>query len=172
MGRNIEIDNTNVLEVQEVVNALKNGKSPGPDGLSPEHFKLMLEELLTYIVIQICHKKQKKEIIEVLQILTVTNTFSTLIEGILKDRLEPKLLKIQSKLQRGYTEKTSSLNTALIVSAAADFYREILEELILLTLDAQKTFDKLHHEILFNKMYHDEILLDICGYCYEICTGM
>ncbi|VDI80532.1 Hypothetical predicted protein [Mytilus galloprovincialis] len=48
--RNIEIDNTNVLEVQEVIKALKTGKSPGPDGLSAEHFKLMPEELLTYIV--------------------------------------------------------------------------------------------------------------------------
>ncbi|CAC5358915.1 unnamed protein product [Mytilus coruscus] len=39
-----------------------------------------------------------------------------------------------------------------------DFYKEILEELILLTLDAQKAFDKLHHEILFNKMYYDRIV--------------
>ncbi|CAG2236421.1 unnamed protein product [Mytilus edulis] len=177
--RNIEIDNTNVLEVQEVIKALKTGKSPGPDGLSAEHFKLMPEELLTYIVqivnlifkdkdlpqetkegvVSPVHKSGKDKLHpENYRGITVTNTFSTLIEGILKDRLEPKLLKVQSKLQRGFTEKTSSLNTAFIVSAAADFYKEIIEELILLTLDAQKAFDKLHHEILFNKMYHDGIV--------------
>ena len=55
------------------------------------------------------------------------------------------LIKTQSKLQRGFAEKTSSLNTAFI------------EEFILITLDAQKAFDKLQHEILFNTIYHDGI---------------
>jgi hypothetical protein len=37
--------------------------------------------------------------------ITVTNTFSTVIEGILKERIEPKLLLSQNKLQRGFTQK-------------------------------------------------------------------
>ncbi|CAC5387640.1 unnamed protein product [Mytilus coruscus] len=135
-----------------VVKALKTGKSPGPDGLSAEHFKLMPEELLTYIVNIVNLIFKDKDLPQ------ETKEGVVFSEGILKDRLEPKLLKIQSKLQKGFTEKTSSLNTAFIVSAAADFYKEILEELILLTLDAQKAFDKLHHKILFNKMYHDGIV--------------
>ncbi|VDI62863.1 Hypothetical predicted protein [Mytilus galloprovincialis] len=106
--------------------ALKTGKIPGPDGLSAEHFKLMPEELLTYIVqivnlifkdkdlpqetkegvVSPVHKSGKDKLHpENYRGITVTNTFSTLIEGILKDRLEPKLLKVQSKLQRGFTEK-------------------------------------------------------------------
>jgi hypothetical protein len=32
-----------------------------------------------------------------------------------------------------------------------------LSELLLLTLDAEKAFDKLNHEILFNKLYHNGI---------------
>ncbi|VDI03339.1 Hypothetical predicted protein [Mytilus galloprovincialis] len=115
--RNIEIDNTNVLEVQEVIKALKTGKSPGPDGLSAEHFKLMPEEYITYIVqivnlifkdkdlpqetkegvVSPVHKSGKDKLHpENYRGITVTNTFSTLIEGILKDRLEPKLLKIST----------------------------------------------------------------------------
>jgi hypothetical protein len=49
--------------------------------------------------------------------ITVTNTFSTVIEGtccILKERIEPKLLLSQNKLQRGFTQKASFLNTAVI----------------------------------------------------------
>ncbi|VDI15366.1 Hypothetical predicted protein [Mytilus galloprovincialis] len=91
--------------------------------------------------------------------ITVTNTFSTVLESLLKDRIEPTLLPKQSKLQRGFTEKASSLNTAFIVTQTADCYKELLRELFLLTLDAQKAFDKLNHEILFNNLYHD----GICG---------
>ncbi|CAG2243426.1 unnamed protein product [Mytilus edulis] len=91
--------------------------------------------------------------------ITVTNTFSTVLESLLKDRIEPTLLPKQSKLQRGFTEKASSLNTAFIVTQTTDCYKELLRELFLLTLDAQKAFDKLNHEILFNNLYHD----GICG---------
>ncbi|CAG2236429.1 unnamed protein product [Mytilus edulis] len=160
--RNIEIDNTNVLEVQEVIKALKTGKSHGPDGLSAEHFKLMPEELLTYIVQIVNLIFKDKDLPQETKEGVVSPVHKSGKDKLhpenYRDRLEPKLLKVQSKLQRGFTEKTSSLNTAFIVSAAADFYKEIIEELILLTLDAQKAFDKLHHEILFNKMYHDGIV--------------
>jgi hypothetical protein len=35
------------------------------------------------------------------------------------------------------------------------------DDLFLITLDAQKAFDKLNHEILFNKIYHDGITGDL-----------
>ena len=35
------------------------------------------------------------------------------------------------------------------------------DELLLLTLDAEKVFDKLNHEILFNKLYHNGIKGDM-----------
>ncbi|CAC5420035.1 unnamed protein product [Mytilus coruscus] len=93
--------------------------------------------------------------------ITVTNTFSTVLESLLNDRIEPALLLRQSKLQRGFTEKASSLNTAFIVTQTADCYKELLRELFLLTLDAQKAFDKLNHELLFNYLYHDGICFGI-----------
>jgi hypothetical protein len=34
-------------------------------------------------------------------------------------------------------------------------------ELLLLTLDAEKAFEKLNHEILFNKLYHNGIKGDM-----------
>ena len=87
--------------------------------------------------------------------ITVTNVLSTLLEGILKDLIEPKFLETQSRLQRGFTTNTSSLNSPFIVSEASQAYKELSNDLVLLTLDAQKAFDKVHHEILFNKIYHE-----------------
>lgn len=55
-----------------------------------------------------------------------------------------------------------------MVTQAADHYKEIMEELLLLTLDAQKAFDKLDHELLFNKLYHD----GICGATWILLRNM
>ncbi|VDI59356.1 Hypothetical predicted protein [Mytilus galloprovincialis] len=177
-NRNEEIKQANEEEVTLSIQKLKTGKSPGADGISAEHLKNMPTELLQYIIniINLIFKekdvpsKVKEGVVtpvlksgkdkiypENYRGITVTNCFSTLIESILKDRIEPKLLPQQSKLQRGFTEKSSSLNAAFIVTQSADFYKEILCTLVLLTLDAQKAFDKLDHEILFNKLYHDGI---------------
>lgn len=85
----------------------------------------------------------------------MTTILSTLLEGILKDLIEPKLFETQSRVQRGCTTNTSSLNAAFIVSEASQAYKELLNDVVLLTLDAQKVFDKVYHEILFNNIYHD-----------------
>jgi hypothetical protein len=54
----------------------------------------------------------------------VTNIISSIIEGIIKDRIEHDLTKSQSKLQRGFTEKTSSLNAAFIISETIEYSKE------------------------------------------------
>ena len=177
-----QIEPVSKEEIQLAIRKLKSGKSPGADGLSAEHFKNIPEEILDYIVyiINLIFKEKDlpttvKEgtLTPVLKSgkdklhpenyrgITETTTLSTLIESIIKDRTEPKLLPSQSKLQRGFTEKYSSLNAAFIVSQAIEHHKELKEVLMLLTLDAQKAFDKLNHELLFNKLYHDGITGDL-----------
>jgi hypothetical protein len=41
--------------------------------------------------------------------IVVTNTFSKILESIIKDRLEEQLKKTQNPLQRGFTEKASPM---------------------------------------------------------------
>ncbi|CAG2249344.1 unnamed protein product [Mytilus edulis] len=61
---------------------------------------------------------------------------------------------IQNSLQRGFTEGVSSLCAAFLTSEAIEESKKLKILLILITLDAEKAFDKLNHEILFNKLYH------------------
>ena len=48
--------------------------------------------------------------------ITVTNKYSSIIESILKDRLENKLSPTQKRLQKGFTDRVSHLNIAFIVT--------------------------------------------------------
>lgn len=89
--------------------------------------------------------------------ITVTTVLSTLLESIFKDLIEPKLLETQRRLQRSFTTNISSLNAVFIVSEASQVNKELTNDRVLLTLDAQKVFNKVHNEILFNKIYHDAI---------------
>ena len=63
----------------------------------------------------------------------------------------------QNCLQTGFTENVSSLNAALIVSKAHHYADTKDLPFYLATLDAEKAFDTVHHEILFNNTFHDGI---------------
>ena len=169
-------------EIQTVIKKLKTGKSSDSSGISAEHFRYSPDEIMQFLVtivnkifeeLDIPESSKYGTVTPVLKPnkdkiypenyrgITVTNTFFTVIEGILKERIEPKLLLSQNKLQRGFTQKASSLNTAFIVTQTTNHYREMSNELFIITLDAQKAFDKVKHELLFNKLYHDGIQGDL-----------
>ncbi|CAC5420238.1 unnamed protein product [Mytilus coruscus] len=70
------------------------------------------------------------------------------------DRVDSVFNNIQNSLQRGFTEGVSSLCAAFLTSEAIEESKKLKILMILITLDAEKAFDKLNHEILFNKLYH------------------
>jgi hypothetical protein len=86
--------------------------------------------------------------------IVVTSTVIKVLESILKDRLDVIFDPQQNKLQRGFTTKSSSINAAFIITETISWYKETNKPLLLATLDAQKAFDTVNHEILFNKLYH------------------
>jgi hypothetical protein len=79
--------------------------------------------------------------------IVVTNTFSKIIE-----RLEKQLSPTQNPLQRGFTEHASSKFTAFIASETILIYKKINRDLELLTVDAEKAFDTVNHDIMLNKL--------------------
>ena len=93
--------------------------------------------------------------------ITVTKIFTKIIQSILKSRVDIQIDQIQNPLQRGFTEAIPMLFAAFIASEVIIESSTNNDELLLLTLDAEKAFDKLNHEILFNKLYHNGIKGDM-----------
>ncbi|CAC5411196.1 unnamed protein product [Mytilus coruscus] len=86
--------------------------------------------------------------------ITVTKIFTKILQCVLKSRIDIKIHQIQNQLQRGFTEAIPMIFAAFLASEAIIQSNEDDQEVLLLTLDAEKAFDKLEHEILFNKVYH------------------
>ena len=76
------------------------------------------------------------------------------------------------KLQRGFTEHASSKFTAFIASETILIYKKFNQDLELLTVDAEKAFDTVNHDIMLNKLYHDGITGDMWLLLRNIYDGL
>ncbi|VDI06669.1 Hypothetical predicted protein [Mytilus galloprovincialis] len=63
----------------------------------------------------------------------------------------------QSRLQRGFTEETSPVNAGLVVTEGINEACDHNISAGVVTLDAEKAFDKFDHQILFRKVFHSGI---------------
>ena len=64
-----------------------------------------------------------------------------MLEKVLQKRTESLLTRNQSRLQRGFTKKSSSVNAALLISEVQNEAKDKGEFLTLIMLDAAKAFD-------------------------------
>jgi hypothetical protein len=69
---------------------------------------LLSDSMKSGILTPILKKGKDKNIPGNYRGIVVTNTFSKILESIIKDRLEEQLKKTQNPIQRGFTEKASS----------------------------------------------------------------
>ena len=67
------------------------------------------------------------------------------------------LTKHQSRLQRGFTKRPSSVNAALLISEVQNEAKDRGEFLSLVTLDAAKAFDVVWQASLLRKIYHEGV---------------
>ncbi|CAC5399397.1 unnamed protein product [Mytilus coruscus] len=114
--------------------------------------------LKTGILTPILKKEKDKTLPSSYRGITVTKTFAKILQSILKDRVDSVFNKIPNSMQRGFTEGVSSLCAAFFNSEAIEESKKLKILMILITLDAEKVFDKLNHEILFKKLYHYGII--------------
>ena len=170
-----EIQPTNFNEIREAIRSMNSGKAADLEGISAEHLKYaqnevspilveiincifkeadLPDELKKGVLTPVLKKSKDKRIPSNYRGIVVTNCIAKVLESILKNRIDSIFDPQQNCLQRGFTSKSSSLNAAYIITESINHHKAVKTPLILVSLDAQKAFDTVNHEILFNKLYH------------------
>ena len=173
-----KLDPVSEEDVKNAIKGLKNGKAADYAGITSEHLKHaeeevtpaltdiinaifrraeIPEELKTGILTPVLKKGKEKTIPTNYRGITVTPLIGKIIETIIKDRINPILQQTQHQLQRGFTEDTSPLMAALLITEVINECRDRNECVHLTTLDAEKAFDVVWHEGLLRKLYLDGI---------------
>ena len=89
--------------------------------------------------------------------ITVLSILGKVLKKVLQGRTESLLTRNQSRLQRGFTKKSSSVNAALLISEVQNEAMDKGEFLTLVTLDAAKAFDVVWQASLLRKIYHEGV---------------
>ena len=89
--------------------------------------------------------------------ITVTSILLKVVEHIMNKRHNLILGESQSRLQKGFTAGSSSIDAALILSECIAEAKNTHRPLVVATHDAQKAFDVVDHTILLRKLFHDGI---------------
>ena len=163
---------------EQAIQKLAKGKAPDHMGLTAEHFKKGGKTIANYTAALLNAAKKNYNIPEVLKTglltpvlkkekdpkipgnyrgIAVTPVLGKILESIIKDHIEPTLTKVQNPMQRGFTAKTSPINAAVVTTEGINEAKDNGKTVSITTLDAEKAFDKLVHNILFRKLYHYNI---------------
>ncbi|VDI22546.1 Hypothetical predicted protein [Mytilus galloprovincialis] len=86
--------------------------------------------------------------------ITILPVESKIIEAIIRDRIQPKVQKVQNPTQRGFTKGSSPMNAALPVEEMYRILPEKKQNGYLVLLDAKAAFDTVVHSHLFRRVYH------------------
>ena len=164
-------------EVQRAIGKLKNNKAADTIGLTSEHLKhgghtlvCFMTEMLNYIIqtkkvsvvlkeglVTPIFKKGDPTLPRNYRGITVTPVILKVLEHILNHRHNKILEPTQSWLQKGFTQGCSSLNAAVILTECIQESKNTRQNLLLITLDAQKAFDVVNHNSLLRRLYIDGI---------------
>ena len=86
--------------------------------------------------------------------ITVIPILTKVLELVIRARLKQLVLEKQNKLQRGFTEKSSPMNTALILEEHIHDRHDIQAPAYLAFLDAKSPFDVVSHTSLIRKSFN------------------
>ncbi len=169
--------------MKKIVFSLNRKKAPDKHGLTAEHLQLaggIVITILTYVVNEILRLRVIPGMLKdgiltpVLKKdrdakqpnnyrgITVTPILGKVIEKLIQRRIEPILSTTQNRLQKGFTKGCSSNNASLLVSEVINDAIDCKKPVYMATLDVEKAFDVVSHDILFQKLQSRGITGDDC----------
>ena len=162
-------------DVYEIICDLNRGKSPDVYGLTAEHFLYGGDNLLSivYNILQamirlgkvpdclktglispVFKNKGSNKESKNYRGITVTPVLSKILELLLRKTIRPAIDKVQSDLQRGFTEGSSCMNCALILEEYLRECKDMNKTAYVAFLDAKSAFDVVSHDSLLRKLYN------------------
>ncbi|VDI72410.1 Hypothetical predicted protein [Mytilus galloprovincialis] len=181
-------------EIKKAILKLKNGKTADEYGIRAEHikhtgdealiayqtiFKQILEEgkvaksFKTGVITPVLKKGKNAMYTENYRGITVTSIHGKVFEYVLIEKAKIRKMN-QSNMQFGFTEGLSPNMASLILSEVCSEITGKNKLLFITTLDSQKAFDVVNHQILLDKMYFlgmDIQFWDIIEDLYEDITS-
>ena len=177
----------------EAINSLNCGKAPDPSGLMAEHLvysRPLVASVLADIMNDIIQKQKIPAILKhgcITPIfkkknspknpdnyhrITITLLIGKVLEKILQYPLKTIMAPNLNKLQRGFTEGSSSTNTAFILSEAIADSHDQNKPLFTLFLDASKAFNVVYHASMLNHLHKLYITGDLLVLLNDTYDGM
>ena len=165
-------------EITDAVKSLNRKKAPDAFGVTAEHISYVGRDVINSVKFLINSVLFNKEVPSDMKLgvlnpifknkgsskdsqnyrdITITPVLTKILETILKARIQPILMERQNPLQRGFTEKSSPMNCALLVE---EFYRnnkDLNKPTYIAFMDVKSAFDVVVHENLMRKLYHNGV---------------
>lgn len=162
-----------IEELDKAIDKLSSGKSPGPDGLTPEFYKFFredLRDLLFDVFLECFHNnilastmkqglitlipKPGKDArqIDNLRPITLLNCDYKVLAHIFANRLKEGLDQIISESQSGFMKGRSIHNNIRLVLDILDYHEWIEDDGYILFLDFKKAFDTIEHKFIFDSL--------------------
>ena len=155
-------------ELKDAISILNSNKAPDVYGLTAEHLKKgdiintilkdrQIPSCLRFGILTPIFKKGKPVNPSNYRGISITPVILEVLEKILSSRHEQILIETQSELQYGFTKGKFSLMSAFLLTECQLETKSNKETMFLTTLDTQKAFDVVSHDIFLHRLYYDDI---------------
>jgi len=187
---NIQTNEIELKELIQIIRRLKQGKTPGPDGVPIEFLKELhgdiLEEIrtlmnewwnkeempeeITNARVVLIFKKGDKENLANYRPISLLNSFYKLMAAIVQMRIECKIDKHLQGTQYGFRKRLSTADATHYIRRMIDKGESRKSKTLLLLLDWEKAFDKvIHHRLIgaLKRMNIPEKIINIITMFYK-----